>query len=109
METMILPVTEMLVIGLLTETIVEVIKNLTPKRFSDRGLQFISLLVSVSLCLMLNVSVFINVPAAVIIVGSVICGMIASRGSNFVHSTIDAMASISENITSTNKQVTKKP
>ena len=98
METMILPVTELLLVGVITEALVEIIKDVTPRKLSDNGIKLISLFIGVGLSLMLHISIFTGVPQYVALIGSVICGMIASRGSNVIHSFSDAIASISERL-----------
>lgn len=99
MQTIALPLTELLVISLFTETLVEVIKAVSPKKISENGINIFSLFIGIGLAIILHVSIFTEVPQDVVLCGSVICGAIASRGSNFVHSFMDAMYKVSKKST----------
>lgn len=96
MDTIILPITELLIISLFTETIIETVKTTSPKKLSESGIKAVALFLSIGLALLMHVSIFTGVPQNVILCGSVICGVIASRGSNFIHAFMDAMGDISK-------------
>ena len=94
METIVLPVIDLLVLGTLIEAMIEIVKPLFPKKLSAQGIMVISMVLGIALSLTLDVSIFANVDQSVITIGSVMAGMIASRGSNFIHDFISAMTDI---------------
>ena len=94
METIVLPIKELLILGVLIEAVIQVVKPLLPSKLSENGILFLSMALGVIFALTLKVSIFANVGNEVVYAGSVIAGMIASRGSNFIHDFVSAMADI---------------
>ena len=73
-------------VGFLTEAVVEILKGYFFKSKKSAGyLALVSLLTAAILCFSLKVSLFEPTDAAPYYVGMVICALVASRGSNYVH------------------------
>lgn len=76
----------LILIGFLTETVVEILKTYvfsTTKR--AEYLFLVSLIIGFLLVFALQVSLFEPDNVVAYYVGMVICGLVASRGSNYVH------------------------
>lgn len=72
-------------VGFLTETTVELLKQFViEKKWGAKALYALSMAIGVLLCVALNVSLFEG-PILAKYVGTVICGLVASRGANYVH------------------------
>lgn len=95
MEKIVLPIQELLLLGVLIEAIVQVVKPFLPK-LKEQGVMAVSMGLGILLALALNVTIFIGVEPYIGIVGSVMSGMIASRGANFIHNFIDSIAKINK-------------
>lgn len=77
-------------IGFLTETIVEIIKDYFFKtKKGKKYLSVVSLLTALLLCFAMGVSLFEPDNIVPYYIGMVICGVVASRGSNYVHNFFD--------------------
>lgn len=83
-ESLIYPVASLLGIAVLTEATVEMVKTLVPKPITDSAKRVIAMLLAVIFSAVLNVSLFDDGNAYYI--GVILAGMIASRGSNYIHS-----------------------
>lgn len=83
-DNIIYPLATLLVVSALTEAVVEMLKSIVPKPFSESGKRILALLISVFLSLVLKVSLF-NITGPAYYVGVLLAGLIASRGSNFIH------------------------
>lgn len=76
----------LVLIGFLTETVVELLKNYVVKtKHSAVFIYTISIVVGLVLAFALRVSLFEPSQPFAYYVGMVICGLVASRGSNYVH------------------------
>jgi uncharacterized protein YacL len=76
----------LLVIAFLTETIVEILKQFVIRiKMSALFVYFISIVVGLLLAFALHVSLFIKEDLFAYYIGVVICGLVASRGANYVH------------------------
>lgn len=76
----------LVLVGFLTETVVEILKTYVFKTSKSASyLFFISLVVGLLLVFALQVSIFEKDNLFAFYVGMVICGLVASRGSNYVH------------------------
>lgn len=93
MEKIVLPIQELLLLGVLIEATVQVVKPFLPK-LKDQGVIALSVGLGILLAFVLNVTLFSGVEPYALYVGNVICGMIASRGANFIHDFIGAVGSI---------------
>lgn len=96
METIVLPIKELLLLGVLIEAVVQVIKPLMPQKLSEKGIQLISMALGMAFAIMLNISIFVGLEQSAMLVGSVCVGLIASRGSNFIHDFISSMKGIAD-------------
>lgn len=80
-------------VGFLTETLVELFKTYFPK-IKEEGsstIHIISMTVSIILCIALGISLFESTNLFAYWVGTIFCGLIASRGSNYVHNWLDIL------------------
>jgi uncharacterized membrane protein len=76
----------LVLVGFLTETVVELLKQFVmTSKHSAAFLYLISIAVGLILCFALQVSLFQKENLFAYYVGIVICGLVASRGSNYVH------------------------
>lgn len=76
----------LVLVGFLTETVVEILKvSILKNSKGESTLFFVSLIVGMVLVFALQVSLFDNDNLFAYYVGMVICGLVASRGSNYVH------------------------
>lgn len=76
----------LVLVGFLTETVVEILKTFVFKSAKSAAyLFFISLVVGLVLVFALQISLFEQNNQFAYYVGMVICGLVASRGSNYVH------------------------
>lgn len=76
----------LVLVGFLAEAVVEIIKDYFFKsKKSAKYLALVSLLTSALLCFSLKVSLFEPDNASAYYIGMVICALVASRGSNYVH------------------------
>lgn len=96
MESIVLPIKELLLLGILIEAVVQVVKPLMPQKLSEKGVQAISMALGIAFAIMLKISIFTGLEQSVMIVGSVCVGLIASRGSNFIHDFITSMKNIAD-------------
>lgn len=82
----------MILIGFLTESVVELIKQIfEDQKWPTKHLYIISIVVSLVLCSALQVSLFDQTSPTAYFVGIMICALVASRGSNFVHNWLDTI------------------
>jgi uncharacterized membrane protein YoaK (UPF0700 family) len=83
----------MLFLAFLTETVVEMIKRyLVRTKPYEEIVELISLVVAVFFALVFRVSLFAPENNPVIFwVGVVICGLVVSRGGNYVHNWLDKL------------------
>jgi hypothetical protein len=73
-------------IGFLTEVVVELLKQTILRGKYTQTISYVlSILVALLLCFALDVSLFVADNAFAHILGVVICGLVASRGANYVH------------------------
>lgn len=95
-ESLVFPVTELATVAVLTEGFVQILKGVSTKPLSEQGKQIVSMAVSVMLCVLLHVSIFTNMSQSGIVLGSVLAGVISSRGSNFIHDLINGVNAITQ-------------
>lgn len=81
----------LVLVGFLTETVVEISKNFFGAKSSKTYITIVSLLTAMILCFALQVSLFESTDAVPYYIGIVICGLVASRGSNYVHNFLGEM------------------
>jgi uncharacterized protein YacL len=82
----------LVLIGFLTETLVEILKQFVIKqKMSAMFVYTLSIVIGLVLAFALQVSLFTKENAFAYYVGVVICGLVASRGSNYVHNFIGNM------------------
>lgn len=93
MSGLTIPTEALLTVCILTEAIIQVVKTSSPRELSATGINIISMVVGILLCLVMEISIFTG-STAVVYLGSVLAGLVVSRGSNFVHSTIDALMEV---------------
>lgn len=75
----------LVLVGFLTETTVEILKQFVLKtKWEAQALYVLSIVVGILLCVALDVSLFAGSMLAHY-VGIIICGLVASRGANYVH------------------------
>lgn len=84
-ENLMYPLASLLCIAAITEAVVETVKMLLSKELTSNGKQMLSIVIAIVLSLTLNVSIF-NSNGIAYYVGVMLSGMIASRGSNYIHS-----------------------
>lgn len=94
-EGLVFPVTELVAISILTESLVQVLKGVSSKELSVQGKQVLSMAMAVLFCTLLKVGVFTDVPQTTVWFGYVLAGIIASRGSNFIHDLVGSIGAIS--------------
>lgn len=76
----------LLFIAFLTEATVEILKNFVIRaKMSELFVYLISVVIGILLAIALQVSLFTKENFFAYCVGIVICGLVASRGSNYVH------------------------
>lgn len=80
-----------LLIAFLVETIVEIIKQQVPKVMTEQSTMLISTLLGVILSILFQVGLFDTTEPGLKWVGLVIVGLVASRGSNYVHNWMDKL------------------
>ena len=85
MELLNFPLSEVLVVSILTETFVNAIKTMVPFEFKSQGKEMLAAIISIVLCLLLQVGIFPHGSLVVYYLGCVLAGVISSRGSNFIH------------------------
>lgn len=79
-------VVSLVLVGFLTETAVEIVKTYFFRTKASQNYVFlVSLVVAMVLCFALQVSLFEPTDQVAYYIGIVICGLVASRGSNYVH------------------------
>lgn len=79
----------LLFIAFLSETIVEILKNFVIRfKMSELFVYLLSVVVGIILAISLQVSLFTSENFFAYCVGIVICGLIGSRGANYVHNFI---------------------
>lgn len=81
----------MLLIGFLTESVVEMIKQFVDTKMKSHHIYIIAFVVSFVLCCALDISLFTTSNMGAHYVGIPICALVASRGSNFVHNWLDTL------------------
>lgn len=94
MENLSLPITELLTVSLLTECFVQIAKGIATQKLSEQGKQIVAMLISITLCMLLQISIFVDMPLYGILLGNILAGIIASRGSNFIHDLISGVNAI---------------
>lgn len=76
----------LLFIAFLVETVVEILKVvIIGERMHSKFLYLLSMLIGIVLAFALKVSLFNSEIQFVYIIGVIICGLVASRGSNYIH------------------------
>lgn len=76
----------LVLVGFLTETAVEIVKNyFFIGKTAQKYVPILSLVVALALSFALQVSLFEPTDKVAYYIGIVICGLVASRGSNYVH------------------------
>ena len=76
----------LVLVGFLTETAVEIVKtSFFSAKTHTKYITIVSLVVAFVLCFALQVSLFEPADQVAYYIGIVICGLVASRGSNYVH------------------------
>jgi Ca2+/H+ antiporter len=82
----------LLVVVFLTEAVVEVVKDFVIQmKMSQLFVNFLSIIIAIVLAFALQVSLFGKDNLFAYYVGIVICGLIASRGANYVHNFLDTL------------------
>lgn len=80
----------LVIVGFLTESVVEILKlYFFRSAKSERILFFLSVIVGMILVFALQVSLFDKENVFAFYVGMAICGLVASRGSNYAHNWLD--------------------
>ena len=76
----------LVLVGFLTEAVVEILKDYFFKtKKSKKHLALVSLVTSTLLCFSFKVSLFEPDSISSYYIGMVVCAIVASRGSNYVH------------------------
>ena len=81
----------LVLVGFLTEAVVEILKTYLFKGEAAKYTFLASLIIGLVLCFALQVSLFEPDNVIAYYIGIVICGLVASRGSNYVHNFLDTM------------------
>ncbi len=82
----------MLLVSFLTETLVEILKNFFMRlKAPEEAIMLLSLILGVGLCVILQISLFLPSNIGAFWLGCVVCGVVASRGSNYVHNWFDRL------------------
>lgn len=93
-STIIYPVAALTGLAVLGEATTEIVKTVIPAKLSENGTKVLALGVSLGLAATLDVSILSNATPVTHYVGVFLAGLVASRGSNYVHtlgSMIDAV------------------
>lgn len=93
MEGLVMPIEALLIICILTEAVVQIVKSALPRELSVTGINIIAMVVAILLCLALHVSIFTG-ETWIVYIGSVLAGLMASRGSNFTHDICEAIKNV---------------
>lgn len=76
----------LLFLAFLSETVVEILKNFVIRvKMNETFMYLLSVVVGIVLAIALQVSLFTQGNFFAYCVGIVICGLVASRGANYVH------------------------
>lgn len=79
-------------IGFLTEAVTEIVKQYFLNQNSkDKFLPFVSLVIALLLTFAMNVSIFESSQTFAYYLGVVVCALVASRGSSYVHNFFDKL------------------
>lgn len=96
MESLVFPAAELATVAVLTEGFVQILKGVITKPLSEQGKQLVSMVISIMFCVLLQVSIFKDMSNLGIVLGSVLAGIISSRGSNFIHDLINGVSAITQ-------------
>ena len=76
------------IIAVLCEGLTESIKLIFPKPLAENQKQAISFVIGIILCICCGLSLFTG-PLVLRLIGAIFAGILAGRGSNYIHSLID--------------------
>ena len=94
LQNFVFPVVGLLGVSVITEAVVETIKTTIPAKLTDNGKKIVAVVVSIILAFIFNVSLVSSLDYTYF-VGVFLAGLVASRGSNYIHSLEDIIKSIS--------------
>lgn len=81
----------LVLVGFLTETVIELLKKFVAReKLSEMIIYSVSIILGITLCLALQISIFTSDNPFAYYIGVIICGLVASRGSNYVHNWFDS-------------------
>lgn len=86
---------QLVVVTAITEPVVEAIKLAVPRKLTDQQKQAVSMVVAIMLATGFGVSIFSG-NILMMVVGTIISGLIASRGSNTLHSLIKLLQGLAD-------------
>jgi hypothetical protein len=93
LQNFVYPIAGLVGVAVMTEAVVEIIKTVVPATLTDNGKKILALVVSIILAFTFNVSL-VSTSGPTYFVGILLAGLVASRGSNYVHSLEDIVKSI---------------
>lgn len=95
--------TALITIAIATESLTELIKAMVPFELQSKHKQLIALVLAMGMAFAFNVTVFAGTGAWVM-AGTLMAGLIASRGSNFTHEFIKIMERLGEALQPSDKE-----
>lgn len=98
-SNLIYPVASLTGLAILNEATTEIVKTIIPVKLSENGTKVIAATTSVVLAFALDVSISSGTTEISHYVGVFLAGLVASRGSNFVHAIGDVINKIKTNKT----------
>lgn len=99
-STIVTAVTSLTGLAILAEATTETIKTVMPTNLSENGTKLIAAGVGVALAATLDVSVLGTSTPLTHYVGIFLAGLVASRGSNYVHTLADMLLTAKDNMLS---------
>lgn len=91
-------VTSLTGLAVLGEAATETIKTVIPAQLSEQGTKVIALVVNVALAATLDISILGASTPATHYVGMFLAGLVASRGSNYIHTLADMLSYKKDNM-----------
>lgn len=85
-------INQLIAVAVIVESMTELIKSFSPNIFTPQIKQYVALWVSMAIALVFKLSVFGTDNNGVLTLGIIFSGLIASRGSNYVHDLLDIFA-----------------
>lgn len=93
LQNFVFPIAGLIGVSVITEATVETIKTTIPAKLTDNGKKTLAVVVSTILAFVFNVSL-VSSPDYTYFIGVFLAGLVASRGSNYIHSLEDIIKSV---------------